>query len=51
MAWYLNAERALKLDQELFSIGFNEVQLMELAGLAVAQATHDYIATHPQLKI
>ena len=42
--WYLGSEAALKLDQELMGpdIGYSLDQLMELAGLACAQATHDY---------
>lgn len=44
-SWYLNAENALKVDQDLMGETYRYalVQLMELAGLSVAQATHDFI--------
>jgi hypothetical protein len=37
-SWYLNSESAINLDVDLMGpvIGYNEPQLMELAGLAVA---------------
>lgn len=38
---YLNAKDAYDLDQELFSTGYTLEQLMELAGLAVAEAIYD----------
>lgn len=38
---YLNAEDAYDLDQQLFSTGYTLEQLMELAGLAVAEAVYD----------
>lgn len=44
-SWYLNAENALKLDQDLMGeeYRYTLAQLMELAGLSCAQATHDFI--------
>eukprot|EP01083_Nonionella_stella_P259112 885021_1 len=38
---YLNAKDAYELDQQLFSTGYTLEQLMELAGLAVAEAVYD----------
>jgi len=38
---YLNAKDAYDLDQQLFSTGYTLEQLMELAGLAVAEAVYD----------
>lgn len=38
---YLNAKDAYDLDQQLFSTGYTLEQLMELAGLAVAEAIYD----------
>lgn len=45
--WYLSAEDAFKLDQDLMGpdYGYSVDQLMELAGLSVAQAVHDFIST------
>ncbi len=37
---YLNAKDAYELDQQLFSTGYTLEQLMELAGLAVAEAIY-----------
>lgn len=47
-SWYLDAERAYALDQDLMGdhYGYSLAQLMELAGLSVAQATHHYITTN-----
>ena len=45
-SWYLKAAAAQALDNELMNpdaTGFTIYQLMELAGLAVAQASHLYI--------
>ena len=44
-SWYLNAENALKIDLDLMGneYKYTLAQLMELAGLSVAQATHDFI--------
>ena len=49
--WYLNSQDSLNLDIDLMGpvIGYNDAQLMELAGLAVAQATHDLITTSSDL--
>ena len=43
--WYLNAEDAFNLDQDLMGpeYAYSVDQLMELAGLSVAQSVHDYI--------
>ena len=42
--FYLSADAAQKLDVDLMGpeIGYNVNQLMELAGLSVAQSLHDY---------
>ncbi len=44
--WYLSAADAIKMDHELFgpnsTTGYEEGQLMELAGLSVSQAFHDF---------
>ena len=43
--WYMNAENAYKFDQDLMDkeqYSYSLQQLMELAGLSVAQATHDF---------
>ena len=45
----MNQKQAQDLDQELMDsingVGYSLEQLMELAGLAVAQAIHDYFAS------
>ena len=44
--WYLNAENAYQLDVDLMDkekYRYSLEQLMELAGLSVAQATHDFL--------
>lgn len=43
-SWYLNAQQAKELDERLMGgeFAFTLEQLMELAGLAVAMAVHDY---------
>ena len=49
--WYLNAENARKIDEDLMGdeCRYTLAQLMELAGLAVAQATHDFLERDLQL--
>lgn len=49
--WFLNSQDSINLDIDLMGpiIGYNDAQLMELAGLAVAQATHDLISTTSDL--
>ena len=44
---YLNAKDAYDLDQQLFSTGYTLEQLMELAGLAVAEAIYDILPPSP----
>jgi hypothetical protein len=44
---YLNAKDANALDQYLFSNGYTLEQLMELAGLAVAEAVFDCLPSKP----
>lgn len=46
---YLNASDAYDLDQQLFSTGYTLEQLMELAGLAVAEAIYDVSPPLPLL--
>lgn len=49
---YLNAESAYALDQELMSTpGFTLDQLMELAGLSVAQAVHEVMKNNQKQPI
>ena len=40
---YLDAKRAYDLDQHLFNNGYTLEQLMELAGLAVAEAVYECV--------
>ena len=40
---YLNAKDAYDLDQHLFANGYTLEQLMELAGLAVAEAVYQSV--------
>lgn len=43
---FLNAKDAYELDQQLFNGGYTLEQLMELAGLSVAQAVYDCVPFH-----
>jgi len=51
-SWYLGSEAALKLDQDLMGdvIGYSEAALMELAGLAVAQACYHFYESTQNFK-
>ena len=41
---FLNAKDAYDLDQHLFQNGYNLEQLMELAGLSVAEAVYEVLS-------
>lgn len=46
---FLNSQDAYNLDQDLFSAGFTLEQLMELAGLSVAEAVYKCMPLHQSI--